>query len=102
MSGYACNETPNLMPMPIYLRNKLTANRANCKSGAIEWLRKRRCQPGDLLSIPPPVSLSALIRGVGFGNQSFALRSMRFLRTALLAVTEELHHEDFAVVKSVG
>ncbi len=40
MFGYACNETPTLLPMPIYLAHKLTRKQSELrKSGAVKWLR---------------------------------------------------------------
>lgn len=63
MFGYACNETPTLMPAPIYYAHKLMRKQADLrKSGALWWLKPdAKCQITMRYVNQKPVDIDSIV-----------------------------------------
>ncbi len=63
MFGYACNETPALMPMPIYYAHRIMQRQAELrKDGRLPWLRPdAKCQLSVRYADGKPVGIDTVV-----------------------------------------
>jgi len=82
MFGFACDETPELMPLPISLAHKLTRRLADLRqSGQLPWLRPDgKSQVTVLYDNGRPVEVDAIVLSAQHAEDV----SMDLLRSALL------------------
>jgi S-adenosylmethionine synthetase len=83
MFGYASNETPELMPLPILLAHRLTRRLAKCrKDGTLPWLRPDgKAQVTVVYDDGHPVAIDTIVVSTQHDDKV----STRALRRAVLA-----------------
>jgi len=90
MFGFACNETPTLMPIAIYLAHKLARRLSEVrKNGTLPWLRPDgKTQVTVEYSFGRPVRVSTVL----VSTQHAADITQEQIRTAVIQPRHPPHH----------